>query len=61
VAVIERAWDERNWFVFFANASGQLVFRGTHGRVATLKSCLRMWARCNAGSVAPLFHDEQSE
>ncbi len=52
LAVIERAWDGRNWFVFLADASGQLVFHGAHGRIATLKTCLRIWARRNAGRVA---------
>lgn len=56
LAVIERAWDDRNWLVFLADASGQLVFHGAYGRIATLKTCLRIWARRNAGRVAPFFH-----
>lgn len=56
LAAIERAWDEHHWFVFLADASGQLAFQGAHRRLAALKTCLRLWARRHTGYGAPFFH-----
>ncbi len=62
LAVIERSWDDRIWFVFLADASGQLVFNGAPGRLAALKTCLRLWARRHTGHLAPFFRpDPQPE
>ena len=45
LAVLDRAWDDRSWFLLFPDADGKLQCFGARARTATLKTCLRIWAR----------------
>lgn len=45
LAVIERSWDDIRWLVFLADDDGELVCAGAHRHLASLKACLRIWAR----------------
>jgi hypothetical protein len=45
LAVLDRAWDERRWFLLLPDGDGELRCCGAWARTATLKTCLRIWAR----------------
>lgn len=45
LAVLDRAWDERRWFLLLPDADGELQCFGAWACTATLKTCLRIWAR----------------
>lgn len=45
LAVIERAWDDHHWLLFLSDTAGELVCAGVYRYTATLKACLRLWAR----------------
>ena len=45
LAVLDRAWDERSWFLLLPDGEGELQCCGAWVRTATLKTCLRIWAR----------------
>lgn len=60
LAVIERAWDDQHWLLFFADTAGEFSFSRAYRRTATLKAQLRLWARrCSAiGSGCCPLSDE---
>lgn len=51
IAVIERAWDDYHWFLFLADAEGELVCHGALRRVAYFKACVRLWVRRCGGNL----------